>query len=232
MALDAVTIAEADGDADGDGEAASAVEQAASRIREALVSGRYVSGERLQVSRVCRELSLGAMPVREALRQLEGEGLVRIVPNRGAIVRPVDRQLLADLYEVQLMLELLALRRAFGRMTLEKLDRLEGIARAHEAAVAAGDVPAALEANRRLHVALFEIAGNAHATRLFERDWELVYALRRRFGYRPGRLAVIAEEHRLLIDALRRGDLSAAETILRMHTQAGLEDVLARFEDA
>jgi DNA-binding GntR family transcriptional regulator len=206
------------------------VDQVTSVIREAIVRGQYGPGERLKVAEVAQRFGFSAMPIREALRKLEGEGVVQITAYRGATVKPVDRQFIADLYDVRTSIEFLALRRAIERMTLEKLAALDAIRKEHEAAVLAGDIDAALEVNRRLHITLFEIAGNAEATRLFERSWEIVSALRHRFGYGPGRLATIVEEHRLLLDALRRADLRAAKAVIRMHNQAGLEDLMSNLE--
>lgn len=206
------------------------VDQVTLVIREAIVRGQYGPGERLKVAEVARRFGFSAMPIREALRKLEGEGVVQITAYRGATVKPVNRQFIADLYDVRTYIEFLALRRAIERMTLEKLAALDAVRKEHEAAVAAADSDAALEVNRRLHITLFEIAGNAEATRLFERSWEIVAALRHRFGYGPGRLATIVEEHRLLLDALRRADLPAAKAVIRMHNQAGLEDLLSNLE--
>jgi len=215
-------------DAGEDVAAASAVGEAVALIRQALVSGRFAPGARLKVAEVSRELGISTMPVREALRQLEGEGIVRILPNRGAVVRPVDGEFLEHLYEVRTALAELALRRAIPRLTLTKLRRLETICEDYEAAAARDDLAAALTTGRRLHVEIFAIAGNDHARRIFERDWELVQALRLKFGYLPGRMAQIAEEQRMLVDALRRSDLVAATTVIRLHNHAGLEDLLAR----
>jgi DNA-binding GntR family transcriptional regulator len=215
-------------DAGEDVAAPSAVEEAVALIRQALVSGRFAPGARLKVAEVSRELGISTMPVREALRLLEGEGILRILPNRGAVVRPVDGEFLEHLYEVRTALAELALRRAIPRLTLTKLRLLESICDDHEHAVARDDLVAALTTGRRLHVEIFAIAGNDHARRIFERDWELVQALRLKFGYLPGRMTQIAEEQRMLVRALRDGDLTAATNILRMHNQAGLEDLLAR----
>lgn len=206
------------------------VDQVTAVIREAIVRGQYGPGERIKVAEASQRFGFSAMPIREALRKLEGEGVVQILAYRGATVKPVDRQFLTDLYEVRTAIQFLALRRAIERMTLAKLTALDVIRKEHDAAVAAGNLDAAVDANRRLHVSIFEIAGNAEAARLFERSWELVAALRHRFGYGPGRLALVVEEHGLLLDAFRREDLRAAETVIRMHNQAGLEDLLMHLE--
>lgn len=208
--------------------APSAVEEAAALIRHAVVSGRFEPGGRLKVAEVSRELGISIMPVREALRQLEGEGIVRILPHRGAVVRPVDGEFLENLYEVRTALGEVALRRALPRLTLSRLDWLRSICDEHADAARREDLVSALSSSRRLHVEIFALAGNDHARRIFERDWELVQALRLKFGYLPGRMTQIAEEQRLLVEALRRGDLDAAVNVLRLHNQAGLEDLLAR----
>lgn len=210
--------------------ATNTVDEVTSVIREAIVRGQYGPGERIKVAEAAQRFGFSVMPIREALRKLEGEGVVQIMAYRGATVKPVNRQFIADLYDVRTAIEFLALRRAIERMTLDKLAALDAIREEHEAAVAAGNIDAALEVNRRLHITLFEIAGNGEATRLFERSWEIVSALRHRFGYGPGRLATIVKEHRLLLDALRRADLRAAEVVIRMHNQAGLEDLLSNLE--
>lgn len=218
----------ADRDAGEDVAQTSAVEEAAIMIRQALVNGRYAPGARLKVAEVARELAISIMPVREALRQLEGEGIVRILPNRGAVVRPVDSTFLENLYEVRTALAEVALRRAIARLTLSRLRELEATCDDYEKAAAREDLITALAAGRRLHTEIFAIAGNDHARRIFERDWELVQALRLKFGYLPGRMAQIAEEQRMLLEALRRSDLAAATAVMRLHNQAGLEDLLVR----
>lgn len=222
--LDLVATTSGDDDA-----AATMVDQIAVVIRQAILQGQYGPGERIKVAEIAQRFGFSSMPIREALRKLEGEGIVLIAPNRGATVRTLDRPFIEDLYDVRTALELLAVRRALERMTLDKLDRLEALWQAHKQAVLDGNIPVAVDTNRKLHVALFEIAGNGEATRLFERGWETIYALRLRFGYQPGRLETIVSEHRLLIDALRRSDLATAETLIRMHNRAGLEDLLSRF---
>ncbi|SCZ29342.1 GntR family transcriptional regulator [Afifella marina] len=205
----------------------TSVEQATALIRRAIVTAEYRPGERLKVADAARRFGFSAMPVREALRKLEGEGLVAILPNRGAVIRPIDEKFLKDVYEVRTALETLAVQRLMPRITLAMLDELSALQAAHAAAVERADLEEIIMANRALHTRLFELAGNAEATRLFELGWELIYALRRRLGYRPNRLASVIEEHRLLVDALRRHDFAACAAILRMHNTAGMEDMIA-----
>ncbi|MBL3570168.1 hypothetical protein BV509_03760 [Rhodovulum sulfidophilum] len=210
--------------------AANSVDQATRQIREAILAGRFAPGERLKVAELAASLGFSTMPLREALRKLEGEGLVEIEPNRGATVRRLDRAYISDLFELNTELRIFALRRGLRNLTLERLKELEALAETYAAHLAAGAEVEALEINRRFNARLVEFGGNREALRMFLRGWELIFAFRRSFGYGPGRQAVLAEEMTLMVEALRRQDLLAAEAILRMQNAAMMEDLAARVD--
>ncbi|WP_269498274.1 GntR family transcriptional regulator [Castellaniella sp. S9] len=199
-------------------------------IREAILSGGYSPRERLKVADLSRRFNFSAMPIREALRTLEGEGLVEITPNRGATVRQLDRQFIEDLFELNTELRIFAIRRGIKAMTTAKLDMLTDIARDYAAAVEGGDLDASLKLNRKFHGKLMEIGGNMEALRVFQRGWELIGAFRRHYGYGPSRQRGLAREKSMLIEALRRMDLQQAEAILRMQHAAAVEDLIQRFD--
>lgn len=199
-------------------------------IREAILSGRYSPKERLKVAELSRQFNFSAMPVREALRTLEGEGLVEITPNRGATVRQLDRQFIEDLFELNTELRIFAIRRGIKFMTTAKLDILSEIARAYAEAVAQNDFDSSLKLNRKFHGTLMEIGGNKEAQRVFERGWELIGSFRRQYGYGANRQQGLAREKHMLLDALRRQDLQQAEAILRMQHAAAVEDLIQRFD--
>lgn len=224
------------GDADlarspGAGEEAvvTSVEQASSLIRQAILSGRFVPGERLIVANLVKQFALSPMPLRESLRKLEGEGLVEIVPNRGAFVRTLDRHFIVDLFEINTELRVFALRRGIRAITLDKLGELRALAAAYQAAVEAGQFRRGLRLNRDFHAGIVALGGNTEALRLFLRGWELIGAFRLRFGYGRGRELGFAREKHMLVEALHRQDLPLAEAILRMQHAAAMEDLLERF---
>jgi len=212
-----------------EGASSHSVERATALIRQAIVSGQYAPGERLKVARLSTQLGFSPMPLREALRKLEGEGLIEIPPNRGAIARRLDKHFVEDLFEVNAHLRIFALRRGLPTVTLEKIDTLETIATAFEDAVARQDFETSLTLNREFHTRIIEIGGNAEALRIFSRGWELIAAFRRRFGYGSGRQSGLVRENRMLIDAIRRHDLPLAEAIILMQHAAAVEDILHRF---
>ncbi len=121
-------------------------------LREAILTGRYAPGARLVQDDLAAAFGVSRIPLREALRRLEGEGLVVISPNRGAIVRPLAPKDVVDLYDLRLALESLAIRRAAERFAdLRAID--EGAARAgaprHRCARAAHDLRARPRLPRR-----------------------------------------------------------------------------------
>ncbi|WP_353474724.1 GntR family transcriptional regulator [Salipiger sp. H15] len=208
--------------------AQNSVDQATRLIREDILSGRIAPGERLKTAELAKRLGFSTMPLREALRKLEGEGLVAIEPNRGATVRQLDRAYITDLFELNTELRIFAVRRGMAALTLERIRELETLAAEYRAHLDAGEDLEAIDTNRRFNARLVEYGGNREALRVFLRGWDTIFAFRRGYGYGTGRRRVMAEEMQLLIDALRRQDAGAAEAILRMQNAAMMEDLVSR----
>lgn len=201
-------------------------------IRQSILSGKYGPGERLKVADLSSQLGVSHMPLREALRKLEGEGLVEVEPNRGAIVRRLDQKFVDDLFDFSGELRIFALRRGLFKMTFDTLDELERLADEYDAAIVEDDLERSLIANHEFHTLIVRTGGNLEVVRVFQWSWELNSAFRRRFGYGPGRQKRLALEKRMLIDAIRRQDLPLGEAILRMQNAAAMEDLIGRFNAA
>jgi DNA-binding GntR family transcriptional regulator len=210
--------------------AVNSVDQVTNLIREDILAGRVTPGERLKTSELAKRLGFSPMPLREALRKLEGEGLVSIEPNRGATVRQLDRSYVTDLFELNTELRIFAVRSGMRKLTLERIRTLESLAADYRAQLETGNDTEAIESNRRFNAKLMEFGGNKEALRVFLRGWDTIFAFRRNYGYGSGRRSVMAEEMTLLIDAMRRQDMSAAEAILRMQNAAVMDDLISRIE--
>lgn len=206
----------------------NSADQATRMIREAILSGRIGPGERLKIADLARQFGLSTMPLREALRKLEGEGLVQIEPNRGATVRKLDRAYITDLFELNTDLRICAVKRGMARLTLERIRMLEALAQQYRDHLDRGEDLEAIQVNRDFNARLVEYGGNREALRVFLRGWDIIFAFRRGYGYGTGRRRVMAEEMQLLIDSLRRHDGVAAEAILRMQNAAMMEDLVSR----
>lgn len=206
------------------------IESVTSRIREAIINGDFTPGSRLVIADLVKRLSVSPMPVREALRRLEGEGLVEAIPNRGATVRRLDSKVISDLYEIRGALEALLVSKIADSLTLADLDALEAIQNEFEAAVSAGSENEMMEVNIRFHTRMNELGHNREVERVLRYGNGLVGALRKRYGIPIERALEIAAEHRALLRALRRGDGFEAANIARMHAVGAKKNLIDLIE--
>lgn len=200
-------------------------------IRRSIVEGHYAPGERLVEQRLAETHGLSRTPVREALKALEADGLVRIEPHRGAVVRPMSVDDVRDIYELRAELEGYAARRAAARIDAEGLDEIAsaiddfGVAAGEAARGDVDGVRAVNAANRRIHDAIVHAAAHERLAQLLHRtvDVPLVFEAFRRFS--PEELQRSNQFHRLIHAALARGDGQRAEAMMREHIAQG-RDVL------
>ncbi|TCK28036.1 GntR family transcriptional regulator [Ancylobacter aquaticus] len=201
-------------------------------IRRDIVSGIIVPGERLRVAQLSTRYGVSHIPVREALRQLEGDRLVVIDPHKGAILREVTPKFVRDMHDTRAALETLLVRNAAGRITPTDADGLDSLAAAYEHAAGSGRAAAMVEANLTLHRRIAVLADNPVAADIMDQGWELVVGIRQRYGFGPSRIAAIIAQHRRLVDAIRSGDATAAAGVALEHCLDARDDLLARMEEA
>jgi DNA-binding GntR family transcriptional regulator len=189
----------------------------ARHLREQIMSGALPAGERVNETRITRELSLSRSPVREALRILESEGLVTLEPHRGARVRRVSEQDLEEIFDVRLMLESHGVLHHLHRLAPEALMPVRRAVDDARAALGAGDVERWHQASLRFHDGLVGLASNRHLTRLHE---ELKTSLRRYqisvIGV-PGEPERFQVEHEAILDALEHGRVERGAELVARH---------------
>ena len=157
------------------------------------------------------------MPVREALRELNGEGLVVLEPNQGAHVRGVNADFLETLFEVRSAVEALVARRAAERINAEELALLAASEASLERHAAAGDAMEVMAANRRFHAVIQSAARSAYAADLAKLHSPLLGALWLRFGYSTDRFESVISDHRALMQLLAERDGQAAALVAAAH---------------
>lgn len=201
-------------------------------IRRDIVAGLIAPGERLRVAELSSRYGVSHIPVREALRQLEGDRLVVIDPHKGAILRGVTPKFVRDMHDTRAALEVLLVRNAAERIGPAGADELDRLAAAYEQAAASGNAPAMVEANLTLHRRIAVLADNPVAADIMDQGWELVVSIRQRYGFGPSRIAAIIEQHRRLVGAIRSGDAGLASSVALEHCLDARDDLLARMEEA
>ncbi|MEP6591375.1 MAG: GntR family transcriptional regulator [Gemmatimonadota bacterium] len=186
-------------------------------LRERILAGEWPAGAPLRQEALAADLGVSRIPLREALRRLEAEGLVTIAPHRGAVVAPLPMAEVAELFELRALIESDLARRAVPRLTPADDAALRATAATFERAVAAGDVPAWGEANRRFHFALYAPAGRPQTlealTRLHAQSDRF---LRLQLTLTRGTARAV-REHRAIAAAARARDTARTARLVREH---------------
>jgi DNA-binding GntR family transcriptional regulator len=175
-------------------------------VRERILSGAYLPGTRLVIDSLASELGVSALPVREAIRRLEAEGLVVFRPNAGAHVAPADPALFDDEMTVLAVLEGYATALAAPRLGEEELGRLGAITDAMEDALGRLDTLAFGRLNQEFHAVVYEHCPNDALVDLLRDVAHRLDAIRRTvFVQIPYRGVESVTEHRRLIELIRAG---------------------------
>ena len=199
-------------------------------IRDGILVGRHGPGQRLIADELARELGVSRMPVREALHRLEAAGLVTIAPHRGAMVSELSESECAEIYHIRAVLDGLATRLASPNLTQAHHARLARLLEEMEAAVAAQDLDRILRVNREFHTLIWAAARAPRLRELLENLYDASQRFRNISVLIPGRLDQITHEHRLIVEALARGDAAAAERFANEHHEGTARRLLASID--
>lgn len=188
----------------------------AAHLREAILRGDIAPGDWIRQEEVAERLGSSRLPVREALRMLEAEGLTEHARNRGARVPALTRHEVEVVYRMRERLEPLALQESMPHLDEAALARLESIQQRIEGN---DDIVTFLDLDREFHLLTYSGCAHGHLDAVVTRLWNSTQHYRRLFVTLsgPGRRWVINAEHRLLLDAVRRRDAVDAERYLTGH---------------
>jgi DNA-binding GntR family transcriptional regulator len=207
--------------------AAPVRKQVAGILRAAITSGRFAPGQRLVEKELCELTGVSRASVREALRQLETEGLIETLPNRGPSVSRLSAQDAASIYQVRGALEALAAQLFAQHATDEQVRRLEAAVRVLEQAYRAEDVDAIVEAKQRFYAVLFEGSGNSMIASILNTMNARITMLRRVSLSSPKRAPASLREIRAVLQAIRKRDPEAAYRASLYHIQQAAKVALA-----
>jgi DNA-binding GntR family transcriptional regulator len=197
------------------------------QISRLIIEGEFGPGDRLKLSDLAQRFGVSQMPVREALWKLEGSGLVRNLPNRGAVVRNVDEQHIENVYELRAAIEMMLIERVVARVTSTDLVRIDSARAALEVAVTKGGPREILAADRAFHNTINQIAGNDLAMETLAGSLPLIQSMRLRVGFAPERLQEMLNEHASIVAAIREGDGRLAAQKVRLHTVGARRAMIA-----
>jgi DNA-binding GntR family transcriptional regulator len=187
------------------------------RLREAIIEGRLAPGTRIRQETVAQRFGTSRIPVREALRALETEGLVVLVPHSGARVARLDFAELTELYRIREALEPMAIAASAPLLTDEQIDELRELAGIVEQSF--DDPLKWLEYDRLFHVKSYQAAPLPRVLEMVDRLWNTTQHYRRAYNSTLDAhdIEIVRVEHRVILDALERRDGEDAETRQRSH---------------
>lgn len=195
----------------------SLTDEMANVIRERILKGEYHIGERLKENHIAEELKVSRTPIREALKQLEKEGLIESVPNRGSFVLGLTKQDIEDIYAVRAAVEVLAAEWAVSRITDEEIVELQEVFELMEFYTKKQNSGKVLDLNKEFHQIIYQASGSRFLSQMLNSYQEYVEKTRKATVYCSKNLPLILEEHRNIMEAICKRDARLAMDRLSAH---------------
>jgi DNA-binding GntR family transcriptional regulator len=200
-------------------------------LREAISTGVLKPGERLMEIQLAEELGVSRTPVREAIRKLELEGFVVMVPRRGTYVADFSIRDINEVFEVRSALEILAAGLAAERITEEELEQMERLLVQMGEQIEHGDIDTIVDIDSQFHDILYRASRNDRLVGIINNLREQLTRLRAVSMQNPGRLKVMIEEHSRLVEAIAQRDSALAQKLATDHLENAEQTLLQEMND-
>lgn len=187
------------------------------RIRDAILNGTLPAGSRLDQNQLAHDLNVSLVPVREALKKLEGEGFVQIIPRRGAFVAQSSPEDMEDLYFARGLLEGQAAYHAAENLTDADLAKLDQLFRTMGAALDVDDFVYFNQTNHDFHFIIYRATASKYLVSMITNLWDLALRYRHRYMFLKDQAAVIQAEHQTILDACHARDAKALRDAMTYH---------------
>lgn len=198
------------------------------RIREDILSGKYKQNEELKENTIGIELGVSRTPVREALRQLELEGLVNIIPNKGAYVTGISEKDIHDIYVIRSYLEGLCARWACEHIDEEQLEELEEVVYLSEFHSKKQHFEQVVELDNKFHDLVYEASGSKILRHVLSDFHHYVQRVRKITLSNPERAENSNQEHTAILDAIRQRNGELAEKLAHEHIIKTIQNINAK----
>ncbi|HHW44176.1 FCD domain-containing protein [Desulfofundulus thermobenzoicus] len=200
-------------------------------LREAIIQGRLKPGERLMEVQLAEEMGVSRTPVREAIRKLELEGFVVMVPRKGAYVAGISVKDIVDVFEVRAAMEGLAAGLAAERITDEELDELER-ALLKTTEVSGKSIDALVESDTKFHEIIYRASRNERLVQIISNLSDQIQRFRTTSLSQPGRTRLALEEHKHIVEAISDRNVELAQALAREHIENAEQSLLNALGEA
>lgn len=201
-------------------------EVVAETLREAIVNGILKPGERLMEIQLAEELGVSRTPVREAIRKLELEGFVVMIPRRGTYVADLSIKDINEVFEIRTALDVLAAGLAVERITEDELEQLERLLVEIGELIEEDDADRLVESDSQFHDILYRASRNDRLVGIINNLREQFTRFRSISIQYPGRMQKSVEEHRRLVEAIASRDTDLAQQLAREHMENSEQTLL------
>ena len=197
------------------------------KLEQAILTNELKTGDSLNELKISSQLGVSRTPGREALKQLEYEGLVKTVLNKGAVVVGISEKDIEDIYTIRGYLEQLAVRLAIKSLDLAALGRLREIVDLQEFYLGKGDLVKAHLLDSDFHAMLYEMSDSRPLTQTLTSFHNYIQRAREMSFQSRGRAEESIREHRAIVDAMERRDVPAAEKAVETHILNARHNLMA-----
>lgn len=188
-------------------------------LREAIINAILKPGERLMEIQLAEEMGVSRTPVREAIRKLELEGFVVMVPRKGAYVAGISMKDIADVFEIRAAMEGLAAGLAAERITEDELEQLERILVKVGECVKNNDLEKLIEVDTEFHDTLYKACRNERLVQIVSNLREQIQRFRTASLSTPGRMQFALQEHKKIVEAVSDRNVELAQALAREHIE-------------
>lgn len=207
---------------------ATRAEAAANELRRRILTGEYIDGYQLRQDALAAELGISRIPLREALVQLESEGLVKILPHKGAVVSELSADDISELFELRALLEPVLLRKSIPRLTPQDFLQLDAILEEYSVVLHASQPGRWGELNTNLHQLLLSRAEQPRTSAIVSSLLQQTDRYTRmQLSLSEAARDVAESEHAELVMLCRKGDTRAAGSLLKRHIEHAGEELKA-----
>lgn len=200
-------------------------------LRDEILSGVFPPGARIIIQDIAKRYNVSEMPVREALQRLQGEGLIELLPHKGSRVKVIDPAFMENIYDIRGVIEGLLVCSCVENMSLSSINQLEVINGKIFDAAGENRLLDVVSLNVEFHETIYQFNTNPEAYKIYKKYTSLLRALRKQFPVSVQRMKVMAEEHTMIIEALKTMDKVALEKLMKEHSEGSKKDLLQKMRD-
>lgn len=200
-------------------------------LRQAILRGELEPGQRLMEITLANKLGVSRTPIREAIRKLELEGLVTMIPRKGAVVASISEKDMRDVLEVRVTLDELAVALACKNFTEEGIEDLKKAEAGFEAAIISHDIMKIVDADVAFHDVIYNHTNNARLIQMINNLRETMYRYRLEYIKDARNHSILINEHNDIIDGLMHRDVEAVKKSIRIHISNQERGIVRQIQD-